>query len=136
MTIAGQYHFRVTIDNQTMSFAKLSNMERSMEYEVLQEGGNNLAPRLLPLPQKQIKTLRLERGVRESGGTVINLYPGRTIKNGISVSLLDAAGNTIADYTITGVTVVKWELGGLDAQSSNVLLETFEMTYTGIKQDS
>lgn len=136
MTIAGQYHFRVTIDNQTMSFAKLSNMERSMEYEVLQEGGNNLSPRLLPLPPKQVKTLRLERGVRESEGSIINLYPGMAIENGISISVLDAAGSTIAGYTITGVTVVKWELGGLDAQSSNVLLETFEMTYTGIKQDS
>lgn len=135
MTIAGQYHFQVTIDNQTMSFAKLSNMERSMEYEVLQEGGNNLSPRLLPLPLKQVKTLRLERGVRQKDDTMTKLYPGRTIENGISLSVLDSAGEKIAGYTVTGVTVVKWELGGLDAQSSNVLLETFEMTYTGITQE-
>ncbi|MCM1548441.1 MAG: phage tail protein [Clostridium sp.] len=135
MTIAGQYHFRIIIDNQIMSFAKLSTIERGMEYEVLQEGGNNRSPRLLPLPSRQLKTLRLERGVREMDVSTGTLYPGRAIENGISLSILDAAGITISNYSITGVTVVKWELGGLDAQSSNVLLETFEMTYTGIKRE-
>lgn len=135
MTIAGQYHFRIIIDNQIMSFARLSTMERGMEYEVLQEGGNNLSPRLLPLPSRQLKTLRLERGVREKDISMEKLYPGRVIENGISLSILDAVGIPISNYSITGVTVVKWELGDLDAQSSNVLLETFEMTYTGIKRE-
>lgn len=135
MTIAGQYHFRVTIDNQIMSFAKLSNMESSMEYEVLQEGGSNLSPRLLPLPQKQVKTLRLERGIRENKENIKLLYPGMTIENGIGIAILNTSGRVMASYSVTGVTVVKWELGGLDAQSSQVLLETFEMTYTGISRE-
>lgn len=136
MAIATQYHFKVTIGNNTISFAKLSTMERSMEYEVLQEGGNNLAPRLLPLPQKQIKTLRLERGIQESNTTLSGLYPGVVIENGIGISVLDAASKNIAQYTVEGVTVVKWEIGGLDAQSNQILLETFEVTYTGVKRET
>lgn len=107
-----------------------------MEYEVLQEGGNNLNPRLLPLPPKQVKTLRLERGIREKDSDIIALYPGKRVENGIGIEILDANGTTMASYTISGVTVVKWELGGLDAQSSQVLLETFEMTYTGISRET
>ncbi|MDE7299009.1 MAG: phage tail protein [Lachnospiraceae bacterium] len=135
MLIAGQYHFRVTVDNLDMSFAKISGMENSMEYEVLQEGGNNLAPRLLPLPKKQIKTLRMERGIRKNTGSGPGLFPGAAVKNGIGISVLDATGKTLARYTVEGVTVVKWEMGALDAQSSNVLLETFEVTYTGIRRE-
>lgn len=136
MVVAGQYYFQVTVDNVVMSFAKLSNIESSMEYEVLQEGGNNLSPRLLPLPRKQVKTLRMERGVRKSADSVLDLRPGMSVENGIGISVLDPAGTTIACYTVKGVTIVKWEMGGLDAQSSSVLLETFEVTYTEISRES
>lgn len=135
MVIAGQYRFKVTVDNVAMSFAKISNFESAMEYEVLQEGGNNLSPRLLPLPRKQVKTLRMERGVRESTESVLDLQPGMMLENGIGISVLSPAGTSIACYTVKGVTVVKWEIGGLDALSSNVLLETFEVTYTGISRE-
>ena len=136
MAVAAQYHFRVTINNTVISFAKLSNMESSMEYEILQEGGNNLFPRLLPLPPKQLKTLRLERGVRENAENLSDLYPGMTIEKGIGIEVLNTAGGTAARYVVEGVTVVKWEIGGLDAMGSSVLLETFEVTYTGISREA
>ncbi len=136
MTIAGQHHFQVTIGTTVISFAKLSNLESSMEYEVLQEGGNNLAPRLLPLPQKQLKTLRLERGIQEGNKVLDGLRPGAVVNGGIAISILDPGGAVIARYTVEGVTVVKWEIGAMDAQSSQVLFEVFEVTYTGIKKEA
>lgn len=136
MAIAGQHHFQVTIGTTVISFAKLSNLESSMEYEILQEGGNNLAPRLLPLPRKQVKTLRLERGIQEDNETLNGLRPGAVVNGGIAVSILTPGGEVMARYTVEGVTVVKWEIGAMDAQSSQVLCEVFEVTYTGIKKEA
>lgn len=136
MAIAGQHHFQVTIGTTVISFAKLSNLESSMEYEILQEGGNNLAPRLLPLPRKQVKTLRLERGIQEDNETLNGLRPGSVVNGGIAVSILTPGGEVMVRYTVEGVTVVKWEIGAMDAQSSQVLCEVFEVTYTGIKKEA
>lgn len=136
MAVAGQHHFQVTIGTTVISFARLSNLESSMEYEVLQEGGNNLAPRLLPLPRKQIKTLRLERGIQEGNKILEGLCPGSVVEKGIGIAMLSPQGEVIARYTVEGVTVVKWEIGAMDAQSSQVLFEVFEVTYTGIKRES
>ncbi len=135
MAIATQHQFLVTIDNVIVSFAKISNMEKSMEYEVLSEGGNNLSPRLLPLPQKQVKTLRMERGIQENIIPLFRFGPGTVIKTGIGIAVLDAGNRLIARYKVEGTTVVKWEMGALDAQSNGVLLETFEVTYTNIKRE-
>lgn len=135
MAIATQHHFLVTIDGVIVSFAKISNMEKSMEYEVLSEGGNNLSPRLLPLPQKQVKTLRMERGIQEKKIPLNTLCPGTVIKTGIGIAVLDARNRIIARYKVEGTTVVKWEMGALDAQGNGVLLETFEVTYTDIKRE-
>ena len=133
--VVGQHYFKVTFGNNNVSFAKVSGMERSMEYETLQEGGVNSGPRLLPLPQKQIKTMRFERGLQKRGFIINSLAPGMKIDSGIGVSVLNPEGKAIAKFTVKDVTVVKWELGGLDAQGNGVLLETFEIAYGSIKKE-
>lgn len=134
--VVGQHYFQVTIDGSIVSFAKVSGVESSMEYETLQEGGVNWGPQLLPLPQKQIKTMKFERGIQSQGSPAINLTPGLQLSTGIGVAVLNPEGKAIARFTVKDVTVVKWELGGLDAQGNSVLLETFEVAYGSIKKES
>ena len=138
MGYAMQHRFRVTVGESVWSFSKISNIEMGIEYEILREGGNNLAPRILPMPQKALKTVRLERGVQthsKETESVQTLYAGMPIEQGIGITILDAAGLTVAEYTLQGATVVKWEIGAWDAQSNQVLIETFEIAYTGIKRE-
>ncbi len=126
--VANQHYFQVTIGNQMASFAKVSGMEQSMEYEPLQEGGMNWGPWLLPIPQKQLKTLRFERGLQDAPSQ-LKLIPGMQIPEGIGVTVMDISGDLLASFVVKNVTVIKWELGVLDAQNSGVLLETFEIAY-------
>ena len=110
MGYAMQHRFRVTVGESVWSFSKISNIE----------------------------TVRLERGVQtrsKETESVQTLYAGMPIEQGIGITILDAAGLTVAEYTLQGATVVKWEIGAWDAQSNQVLIETFEIAYTGIKRE-
>ena len=131
------YKFQVFVNNVRMGFSRVTNLEESFETEPFQEGGVNDRVYSLRTPVKAERTLVLERGAG-SRGMVLELLSmsfrvGNRLPSGviILVSGRDGAINEI--YTLQGVVVKKCRIGNLDAMSSEVLIESFELAYETIE---
>lgn len=128
------YRFKVLINNKVVSFAKVSGLNMDIETEVLAEGGHNGSGYIIAAPAKASKTLRLQRGVLTNDNSVLKkMQPGIYLNQGIVIMMLDMKGQTQIKYVAERALVTKWEVSELDAQSGQVLIDTFEVAYTQLK---
>lgn len=133
-TLILNYRFKVLIDNNVLSFAKVSGLSMDLETELLGSGGGIGAGYIATSPSKHPKTLRLQRGVwKEQNPALKRLRPGMHLSQGVVVMLLGLDGSVQATYAAENAVVTKWELADLDAQSGQVLIDTFEIAYTELK---
>lgn len=138
MDIHGQlisnYRFKVLIDNNVVSFAKVSGLNMELETEMLLEGGHNGAGYIEAVPAKGAKTLRLQSGVLKNANSIMDkMRPGIYLRQGLVVMMLDAYGKTEIKYVAERALVTKWEVSEIDAQNGQVLINTFEIAYTQMK---
>ena len=61
--LVGNQYFRVYFGSTLVSFARVSNVQRGVEYESFAEGGLNDFIHVLTKPDTQSGTLTLEKGV-------------------------------------------------------------------------
>lgn len=138
-------HFLVEIDDCWINFAKVTNIQRAVEYDTIQEGGLNGYVHTFVKPSTQVQTILFEKGVSVMGEEALKqlkLTPGLRLSQPIGVYIYaDApthkgvAGRGLGrSYLISGCMVSKWELGGLDAMSSEVLVDKFEVVYSEVEQ--
>lgn len=129
------YRFRVLLDNQVVSFSKVSGLQAEVETELLSEGGWNGFGHIMETPVKHPKTLRMEGGISQSGNhkTLLKLRPGMYLQQGIVVMVLGASGDIQAQYCAEQAMVTKWELAELNAESGSVLVNVFEAAYTQLR---
>ena len=135
------FYFRVKIGNDEFAFKEVSGLSVEMQTESISEGGVNNFTHLLP---KQIKhsNLVLKRALvplktsevkwiqRILEGDLSLMVSTRTI----TVQLLNSEGSTIYTWTFQNAYPVKWEVGSLDSEKSNILIESLEFAYTTIKR--
>jgi phage tail-like protein len=131
-------NFVLSIGNDLLSFSKVSNISRTMEYETFNEGGLNTMVRSFTKPKQQQEILVLEKGVSVARNKIIDVYTklgllvGKKISQAVILVVLGDDDNKDRFYTFDEGIVVKWELGDLDALRSEVLVERFEIAHSGL----
>ncbi|MDF2881814.1 MAG: conserved hypothetical phage tail region protein [Clostridiaceae bacterium] len=135
--IINNNRFIVTIGPLLTSFAKVSGIGRSIEYESREEGGRNDFVHLIRKnPSLQSNTLRLEKGVGRFNPLILSA--NGMIKLGVKIPLpgtiivLNNNNDISKVYGFGDITIVKWEISDLDAQSSEVLLDKVELIHSGL----
>jgi phage tail-like protein len=106
------------------------------EYQVTEyrEGGVNGYTHKIVGPAKYTN-MRLSRPVDSSSDMLMMWLQSNMVKvvpQTMSVEAMDAAGNTITTWNLTGVVPVKWSGPTLDVMANNIATETLELTYQEI----
>lgn len=120
-----------------LRFQKISGLGYSLELETVVEGGNPLYEHRFP---KQVKydNLVLERGFTGAAGinTTFSLMRSRFkfYTSTCIITLFGESGLPIAGWKLNKVIPVKWSLGALDGGSSQVLIQTLELSYADFSQ--
>lgn len=135
----GNQRFIVCIGSERLSFAKVSNLQSSVEYDTIQCGGINDRVFVTPSPAKQTQTILFERAIQKKNGVLDKMRPGIWLGNHIEIMILKAdkkKKSTIEKkYYIMDGLVTKWELTPLDALGNEVLIQKFEIAHTGLYQE-
>ncbi len=128
------YRFKVLIDNNEISFAKVSGLGLDRETEVLFEGGHSQSGYIAASSQKSSRTLRLESGVYSDGSGVLSrLKPGISLPQGVVIMVLGKNGRIDVKYATGQALVTKWEVADMDAGQGKMLVDTFEIAYSQLK---
>ncbi|MDE5863264.1 MAG: phage tail protein [Lachnospiraceae bacterium] len=125
------YRFKVLIDNQPVSFAKVTGLNMNVETEMISEGGHNGTGYILEVPAKSSNVMRLERGIYKKDTSILaKLRPGMYLNQGVVVMVLGPGGEIQIKYSAERAVVTKWEVSELNAENGQVLVSTFEIAYT------
>ncbi len=122
--------FLVFIGVLKLSFAKVSGFEQDIDSESFVEGGINDSTVMLAVPKKERRTLRFERGLQAWSPVLTRMKPGVAIPLGITVIMLNEKSFPVQTYHVSDCVVTRWEVGDVDANAGNILIETFEVSYT------
>lgn len=117
--------------NDSAHFARISNLQSKIEYEVIHEGGN-AQPVLLPTPSKQPETITFERGValNTSSGFWDSLRPGMMVEN--VVIFVQQYRTTIRKLRFDQGIVISKEYPLLNAISGEVYIEKLQIAHSGL----
>jgi phage tail-like protein len=132
--------FVLAIGKEMLSFSKVTNMSRNTEYDTIVEGGLNSMVHTFTKAKQQQETLILEKGVNISRKkdsenlAKMGLKPGGRINQAVTLVVLGDDQKTERRYGFDEGVVIRWEIGGLDAMGSEVLIERFEIAHSGLKE--
>jgi len=129
------YDFEVSFQNVVIGFSKVSNMQAKIEYDVVQEGGNDI-PILLPIPSKQPDTITFEKGLllSSSQSDWDKLRPGMMV---CAVAIhVKRNGSVIRKLTFDQGIVLQKEYPLLDAMSDGIYIEKLQIAHTGLKEEN
>ena len=138
--LVGNQQFKVFFGSTQINFARVSNVQRSVEHEDLMEGGLNDYVHVLTKPGGQSGTLTLEKGVAaDSSLTKLMraLEPGTRITTPVTILLYyrDASGwKPARAWGFGDGMVTRWELGNLDGLGSEVIIEKLEISHAGLTE--
>lgn len=126
-------NFLVTIGQEIFSFSKVSNLAAQVEYETVQEGGNNEYPLLFPKQKTNPDTLILEKGVREwTVDPVFNsLWEGMQVEQ-VTILLFKYGILLRKALFFKKGLIVKRTFSDLDALRGELLIETLEIAHSGL----
>ena len=132
--------FLLAIGIELLSFSRVNNISRTLECETFVEGGLNTMVRSFTRPKQQQETLILEKGVNVYRNYDFDLYErlglrvGGRIKQAVTLVVLGDQDYSDRYYSFNEGVVIKWEVGTLDAMSSEVLIERFEIAHSGLEE--
>lgn len=122
------YQFQVWIENEKVSFSKISGLNMEVKTKVESKRGDG---RLITAPANAPRKLRLQRGAYKDEKSLLNkLCPGMYLEQGIIIAVLGQTGEIVMIYAIDNAIVSKWEISEIDALRGQILVDTFEVTYT------
>lgn len=125
------YKFYVFVNELSFAFNKVSEMERTYEYLPLQEGGINSQLRLLRKPVSQPSTMTFQEGGMATTEKKIKEVFNSTPKE-ILVLLCSSQGKIQQAIAVHNAVLSKIKVSELDAQSSQLVVNTLEVMYTGV----
>ena len=126
--------FQVFIGTHRLAFSKISGLGGGMAKEVYAEGGGIANTHVMRTPKKQLRTVRLERGLQVSKSTIKNFKPG-AFAPWVQIIVLRDDGKPQYEYCLKEVWITKWEASELNALDGKVIIDTFEMEYTNIEKE-
>ncbi len=132
--------FILCVGMSMLSFARVSNIGRTLEHENIQEGGHHYTVHTFTKPRQQRETLILEKGINISrltdriGLASLGLKPGGRIRKPVSLVVLGENKVINSVYSFEEGIVVGWELGELNAMGNEVLIERFEIAHSGLME--
>ncbi len=128
--------FFVLLGPLKMSFSNIKNISTEVEVEALKEGGVNDHVHILRKPSSSIQKLVFERGVCQ--GNILSMVSAFSVGTNLllpgTILVNNAKGMPVNAFIFTSGIVLKWKVSDLNASESKVLIETFEVAHTGIKQ--
>ena len=124
------YRFRVWIENQEVSFSKVSGLNMEVKTRMISKAGTS---QITAVPSKNPRILKLQRGAYKDGISLLDkLRPGMYLEQGIIIAVLGRSGEIVMEYAVDNAFVSKWEISDIDALSGQVLIDTFEVAYTDL----
>ena len=127
------YKFYVFIGHISLAFNRVSGIEKTYNYRPLQEGGVNDSLTFLSAPIEQPSTLIFEDGGMRISIIDMKMYFNSTPKE-ILVLLCSASGEIKNIIAVHNAVVSKISVDNLDAESSRLIVNNIEMTYTGFSR--
>jgi len=142
------FYFKVVIDDMPDSdseFQELSGLSMSMETQSVKEAGENRFTHQLPLPARA-EPLVLKRGLKISSPLVE--WCRKAIEDfsfspkNLHIFLLDVEGGAqgsprpLMAWHLVNAFPTKWEISGLNAQNSDIAIETIQINYNYFTKSS
>lgn len=123
--------FTVYMENKQYRFSKITNIQQEVEVEEFSVGGINYAPHIARGPAKKAGRLILEGGVAVKGKDVPDFMPGYYLEDPVEIVVMRSAyaEDSVRMYSVIGAMIVKWELGELNASTSEILIQKMEIAY-------
>lgn len=118
------------------SFSKATGVSAEVETFAYQEGGVNHFEHKLPTRTK-FSNITLERGTTTSKDLLTwfaQIKEGVVARKDFTIILWNSAGEVLRRWNFKNGYPVKWSVGDLDAQGSQVLLETLELAHEGFTE--
>ena len=137
------FHFLVTFEDlptkatsQDVRFQSVAGLDVQLDTETWKEGGENHFTHELPGRSKFSSSLTLKRGLlrpKQSGITdwCLEAFVDQKITplKLVTVALLDEEHNVLVKWDVQHVWPKSWKIGELNAERSEVLIETLELNY-------
>lgn len=131
--------FKVVIDSYGSlgSWSKCDGL--TVEYEIQEylEGGQNDYVHRLP-GRCKYQNVKLTRPIDKSSETVATWVAGQRKKvsrSSAEISVLDPAGEVVAQWNLQDVYPVKWTGPSLDAAGNQIATEVLELAHNGFLKD-
>jgi phage tail-like protein len=144
------FHFLVEFELSSaktvdVRFQSVSGLDSTIETETFKEGGENRFEHVVPTRRKY-GPLLLKRGLlgpQTSGvtkwlkDTFDNNMPGTRyeVLKTIIIKLLDEERQPLMSWTVNNVWPRSWKISELNAERSEVLIETLELNYNYLKAE-
>lgn len=122
--------FSVTLYGMELSFARVSGIGASQEFDTYAEGGAGIV--ILPKPRTSAGTLTFERGVTSEKWAGSACFTVGVAVSGVEIRVIKHS-TVIQSYEVEDAIVTAWELGELNALASGVLIKKFTLSHKGIK---
>ena len=133
--LATHAKFKVILNGMPLGFSKVSNISATMEFEAVAEGGLNDRIHYLPKPRQTMDKLVLEYGIASGELFRTTLTAGSELSMGIVIMVKPQKGLVpTATYEADWGIVTKWEIDGLDALDSGLLIKKVEISHTGLNE--
>ncbi|WP_010521962.1 phage tail protein [Aquimarina agarivorans] len=146
------FHFKVVFEdiggkNEDIEFQSVTGLDVQIEKETYKEGGENRFEHSLP-GRRKYSPLVLKRGIvkpNESaltewcGKAFYNLYNNKANEQNIvplstvNIQLLNENHEVLMKWVLSHVWPISWKVSELNAEKSEVLIETFELNYNRFK---
>lgn len=136
------FHFKVNFEglgndkSEDISFQSVSGLDVQLETESLKEGGENRFTHELPGRTSFSSSLTLKRGLIKPGESGVTDWCVRAFVdlkieplNLVSVWLLDEDHKKLVRWDLHHVWPKSWKVAELNAERSEVLIETLELNY-------
>lgn len=119
-----------------IAFQRVSGLSRELEVSQVREGGENA--RNLWLAEKVSHgSLMLERGVMNASLLTTQfdrvLRRESTLWANVVILLLNESALPVTTWTLSHALPVRWQVGDLDADSNNVLINSLELRYQDMR---
>lgn len=133
LKVYGNFQFLVYVGSTELKFSKVSGIEAGVEIEDISLGGINDEAYYAVSPKRKPGVLTLERGITLLEDTK-SWKPGMYIPGPIQVFVMSGskARSYISSYHMAAGVITKWEINPLNALGSEILIDTFQITHSGV----
>lgn len=130
------YRFLIQIDGiMSGGFTRVKGLSREVKHESYREGGVNDYEHKL-ITQVSYPALVLERGLAldDLWKWAQAVADGEVKRKTIQIQLQNEAGEKMFAWQIEQALPVKWAASDLDAQSSQIVMESLELAHHGLRK--